>query len=66
MDQVNVTAVESGVTAVADVLQRSDRHMKVAIVATNITVTLSKNTPNDDLYTGREYGMDFTCDGEVL
>lgn len=66
MDQVKIVNIGTGITAVADIIQRSAMHMKVAIVDTTLTVTLSKNTPDEKNYTGRGFGMDFICNGEII
>lgn len=66
MEQIKLINMGTGITAVADVLQRSAMHMKVVIVDTTITVTLSKNTPDKKNYTGHGYGMDFSSTGESI
>lgn len=62
MEKVKITCSQTGVTVGADVLNRSDRSMRVALDGTNITLNLSrvdKSTP----YVGNHVGLEFTCNG---
>lgn len=62
MDTVKVTNTNNGKTVEADVLQRSDKRLRVALVGTSITITMTR----DDIrrpYVGNTNGLEFTSMG---
>lgn len=62
MEQVNVTCTQTGKTLPADVLKRSDRSLRVAIVGTDITLNLNRQDARTP-YTGHHAGLEFTSRG---
>jgi len=64
MDKTTVTCTDTGVSHGADVLEQSDRRLKVAIEGTEVAITLFKQNPNDRIYVGNFTGLEFTSTGE--
>jgi len=64
MDKTTITCTDTGVSHGADILEESDRRLKVAIEGTQVAITLSKQNPNDKVYVGRYSGLEFTSTGE--
>lgn len=67
-EQVEIYCTDSEITKRADVLQKTDRMLKVAIEGTTITLTLSRKDPNDPSkpYVCNYQGMEFISDGETI
>ncbi len=62
MDRVKVVNTNNGRTVEADVLQRSDKRLRVALVGTAITLTMTR----DDIrrpFVGSMNGLEFTSVG---
>ena len=59
MDKVTITCSDNGKTKTADVLQQSDKYMKVVIDGTTMTVELSRQDVNRP-YVGTKAGLEFT------
>lgn len=66
MDQIKLVNIENGTTAIADVIKKSRMNMRVAVVGTNLTINLSKKTPDEKNYNGRGFGMEFVSTGELI
>jgi len=64
MDKTTVTCTDTGVSHGADILEQSDRRLKVAIEGTEVAITLFKQNPNDRIYVGNFTGLEFTSTGE--
>lgn len=62
MDIVKVTNTNNGKTVEADVLQRSDKRLRVALVGTSITITLTREDTRR-AYVGTTNGLEFTSMG---
>ena len=63
MDRTKVTCTDTGSTVGADVLERSDKRLKVALDGATIAIELYKDTPNARIYVGHMFGMEFTSEG---
>lgn len=62
MEKVKITCTQTGVTVGADVLERSNRRIRVALDNTDITLNLNRvdgSTP----YIGNHVGLEFTTNG---
>ena len=58
MEKIEITCTKNGKTKMADVLQQTDKYMKVALEGTQIVIELFRedlNTP----YTGHTAGLEF-------
>ena len=64
-NQVTVTNTNTGKVAKADVLQHSDKALKVVLVGTTLTIFL-KRTDVNKVYIGNVGAMEFTSTGEIL
>ncbi len=64
MDRTEVTCTDTGNTIGADVLERSGRHLKVAIDGMMDSLTLTKGDPHDRYYVGTQAGFEFTSTGD--
>lgn len=64
MDRTTVTCIDSDITVEADVLDKSDRYLKVAMDGTTTAIELYKDTPNARIYIGYMFGMEFTSEGD--
>jgi len=62
MNQVKVTSTETGKSVSADVLNRSDKSMRVALEGTTIVLNLSR-TDLRRPYVGHFGGREYTCVG---
>lgn len=62
MDRVKVTNLANGKTVEADVIQKSDKKMRVVLVGTNITINLSREDTRKP-YIGRASGLEFSSMG---
>lgn len=63
MDRTEVTCTDTGSIVGADILDKSDRHLKVALDGATIALELYKDTPNTRVYIGHMFGMEFTSEG---
>lgn len=63
MDRTEVTCIDSDITVEADVLDKNDRYLKVAMDGTTTAIELYKNTPTARVYVGYMFGMEFTSEG---
>jgi citrate lyase gamma subunit len=64
-DRVKVVRSDKGTSALADVLHKSDKTLKVAVVNTNISLHLRRSDVNKQ-YVGQVHGIEFTSDGEIV
>lgn len=62
MDTCKVTNTNNGRTLEADVLQRSDKRLRVALQLTDITITMTRADTNRP-YVGNAAGLEFTTMG---
>lgn len=62
MDKVKVTNTNNGKTVEAEVLQRSDKRLRVVLVGSNITLTLTREDTRR-AYVGKTNGLEFTSMG---
>jgi hypothetical protein len=62
MDKVKVTNISNGRTVEADVIQRSDKRLRVALVGTNITINLMRDDTRKP-YIGKANGLEFSSMG---
>ena len=65
MDKVNIICTNNGKTKIADVLSKSDKHMKVVVEGTQIAIDMHRTTINMP-YTGHTAGLEFTWQPENL
>ncbi len=67
MDRTIIVSTNTGANAPADILEKSDRFMKVVMVAmTDMPISMYKNDPNDAFYVGNAAGMEFTSTGDLI
>ena len=59
MDKIEITCTNNGKTKTADVIFRSDKHLKVAIEDTQITIEMHRQDLNKP-YIGHTAGLEFT------
>ena len=59
MDKIEITCTNNGKTKTADVIFRSDKHLKVAIEDTQITIEMHRRDLNKS-YIGHTAGLEFT------
>lgn len=64
MNKTIITCTETEVTHGADILEKTDRRMKVAIKGTEVAISLFKNDPYDAVYIGNFGGLEFTSKGD--
>jgi len=64
MNRTTITCTDTDVAHGADILEKSDKRMKVAIEGTNVAISLFKNDPNDKVYVGNFGGLEFTSTGD--
>ena len=61
MEQITITSINSAVQKRADVLSKSDKHIRVALAETTIIIDLHR-TDLRRPYIGRLSGLDFEYD----
>ena len=61
MEKIEITCTDNGKTKTADVLFRNDKHLKVAIEGTQITIEMHRQDVNKP-YIGHTAGLEFTYD----
>ena len=59
MDKIEITCTNNGKTKTADILFRSDKHLKVAVEDTQITIEMHRLDVNKP-YIGHTAGLEFT------
>tara|TARA_Y100001949_G_C15753310_1_gene228826 strand:- start:197 stop:391 length:195 start_codon:yes stop_codon:yes gene_type:complete len=59
MDQIEIRCTENGKTKTADVLSQSDKHLKVVVEGTQITIEMFRSDVNKP-YIGHKSGLEFT------
>ena len=59
MEQIEITCIDNGKTKTADVLNRTDKYMKVVFEGTNMTLELVRKDLNKP-YVGNKAGLEFT------
>ena len=59
MEKIEITCTNNGKTKTADVLFHSDKHLKVAIEGTQITIEMHRQDLNKS-YIGHSVGLEFT------
>jgi hypothetical protein len=62
MNKCKVTNLNNGKTVEADVLQRSDKRLRVALTGTNITINLTREDVRKP-FIGRANGLEFSSMG---
>ncbi len=63
MDQIKITCQDNGKVAEAEVLNQSDKYLKVVLIGTNLTLELFKNDPNKP-FIGHKSGLEFVYNPE--
>ena len=66
MNQTNVTCTRNDNVAVADILEKNSRKLRLVMVGSNIAIELYKQTPHDTYYVGHMSGLEFTSTGEEI
>jgi hypothetical protein len=61
MDKIEITCTNNGKTKTADVLFRNDKHLKVAVEGTQITIEMHRLDVNKP-YIGHTAVFEFTYD----
>ncbi len=61
MEKVEITCTNNDKTKTADVLFRNDKHLKVAVEGTQITIEMHRQDLNKP-YIGHTAGLEFTYD----
>lgn len=64
MDRTTVTCTDTSNTVGADILNKSDRRLEVALDGTTIKLVLTKKTPQDKLYVGSKNRLEFISSGK--
>ena len=64
MEQCSVYCINTEKDAVGDILERNDKRIKVALVGTDMTITLTR-TDNRQPYVGFAHGLEFETFGEL-
>ncbi len=59
MDKIEIICTNNGKTKTADILFRSDKHLKVAIEGTQIAIEMHRQDLNKP-YIGHTAGLEFT------
>ena len=59
MDKIEITCTNNDKTKTADVLVHNDKHLKVVIEGTQITIEMHRQDLNKP-YTGHTAGLEFT------
>ena len=59
MEKIEITCTDNGKTKTADVLFRNDKHLKVAVEGTQITIEMHRQDVNKP-YIGHTAGLEFT------
>ena len=62
--KTTITNTQTNVTVGADILSKNDKHLKVAVDGTKMSISLHKKSPSDKLYIGQVAGMEFISTGE--
>lgn len=65
---INVTYSDKEITVKANILEYSDRKIKVAIGFDDnlISLILTKKAPGDKVFVGNKFGLKFTTDGKEI
>ena len=63
MDKTIITCTDNGNSMGADILDKSDRRLTVALDGTTIKLVLFKDTPTQKVYVGKKDGLEFTSPG---
>ncbi len=63
MDRTNIICTETEVMHEVDILEKSDKRLKVVIDGTDVVILLYKNDPHDHVYVGNNAGLEFTSVG---
>jgi hypothetical protein len=61
MDKIEIICTNNDKTKTADVLFRNDKHLKVAVEGTQITIEMHRQDLNKP-YIGHTAGLEFTYD----
>lgn len=64
MDRTEVTCTDTGNTIGADILDKSDRYLKVVVDGSELPLILRKNDPHDRFYVGALADFEFTSTGD--
>ena len=65
MDKIEITCTNNGKTKTADILFRNDKHLKVAVEGTQITIEMHRLDVNKP-YIGHTAGLEFTYDNRKI
>ena len=63
MRRTLVKCIDNGKEVGADILEQSDKRLKVALDGTKMAITLSKRTSSDRIYIGSIHGLEFSSTG---
>ena len=63
-EQIDIISTSNGKVVKADILQKSDKFLKVALAGTNLTLSLHRDNMNKK-YVGHMSGLEFYSTGEV-
>ena len=63
-DKTSITCTQTDKTVTADILEKSDKSMKVAVVGTNLVIYLKREDINK-VYIGNYKNLEFTSCGEI-
>lgn len=67
MNRTTITCSSNGANAPADILEKSNKFMKVIMVAMiDMPIKMHKNDPHDAFYVGFEAGLEFTSTGDLI
>jgi hypothetical protein len=64
MEQCNIYCVNTENDALGDILERSDKRIKVALVGTDMTIVLTRRVTSQP-YVGHMSGLEFETFGEM-
>ena len=64
MDRTTITCTDTDMVVGADILDKSDRYLKVVADGSELSIVLRKNDPYDRFYVGTQAGFEFTSTGD--
>jgi hypothetical protein len=59
MEQIEITCEDNGKTKLAEILTKNDKHLKVVVEGTQLTIEMFREDVNNP-YTGHKSGLKFT------
>lgn len=66
MKQTKLICTRNDNEAIADILEKNSRNLRVVMIGSNITIELFKKTPHETYYIGHMSGLEFTSTGEEI